>query len=237
MAHTRETTAMVDKSRPSGPQYKEPFYCDFQPKNGTGIKVASSIEQIMHVIAVRSAVFISEQSCPFAEEFDGNDFSATHLIFYRNYEPIACIRVRYFAEFAKLERLAVRPTCRHTRIPFSLVWAAINFSRKKGYTKIYGHAQDRLLKFWSHFGAKPLENRRKLVFSDFEYTEMLLEVSPDPEPITLASDPYVLIRAEGAWDRPGILEKSSSRAATSPLREVLPRETRLAETNAYHPST
>ncbi len=190
-------------------------------KGGTGITVANSIEHIMHVIAVRSAVFMSEQSCPFAEEFDGNDFSATHLISYKNGEPIACIRVRYFASFAKLERLAVRHEYRHSRAPFKLVWAAINFARRKGYTKIYGHAQDRLVKFWSHFGAHPVEGRRKLVFSDFAYTEMLLETPPHPDRITLASDPYMLIRTEGDWDRPGILEESASRAATSPLRKRL----------------
>lgn len=228
---------MSDIRRSSSSRFTVQRNGEPKKKNDATIRVASSIEQIMHVIAVRSAVFISEQSCPFAEEFDGNDFSATHLITYKGNEPIACIRVRYFAGFAKLERLAVRQEYRHTRTPFKLVWAAINFARKKGYTKIYGHAQDRLLKFWSHFGAKPLKNRRKLVFSDFEYTEMLLEVSPDPEPISLDSDPYVLIRAEGDWDRPGILEFSSDRAATSPLRKTFNRESRLAEENVYHPFT
>jgi predicted GNAT family N-acyltransferase len=230
-----ENKAMGDDSQSLSSQFATKTSGELKLKNGSGIRVANSIEHIMHVIAVRSAVFISEQSCPFAEEFDGNDFSATHLIAYKNYEPIGCIRVRYFADFAKLERLAMRHEYRHIRTPFDLVWAAINFARKKGYTKIYGHAQDRLLKFWSHFGAKPLDNRPKLVFSDFAYTEMLLEIAPDPEPITLASDPYLLIRTEGEWDRPGILEQSTSRAATSPLRKALKRKSRLANSNVYHP--
>lgn len=228
---------MGEERRYSGSRRTQRCGANKELSNVTEIKVASSIDQIMHVIAVRSAVFISEQSCPFFEEFDGNDFSATHLISYKGHEPIACIRIRYFAEFAKLERLAVRQEHRHSRVPFNLVWAAIDFARKKGYTKIYGHAQDRLLKFWSHFGAKPLEKRRKLVFSDFSYTEMLLEVSPDPDPITLESDPYVLIRTEGEWDQPGVLELSSDRAATSPLRKILNRKSRLTEANVYHPST
>jgi predicted GNAT family N-acyltransferase len=175
---------------------------------------------MMHVVAIRSAVFLSEQACPFSEEFDGNDFSATHLIGYRGREPIACIRVRYFADFAKLERLAVRHEYRNSRMSINIVWAAIDLARKKGYTRMYGHAQDRLVKFWSHFGARPMDNRRPLVFSDFSYTEMLLEIDPDPNPISLESDPYVLIRPEGAWHYPGVLEMSADRAPTSPLRKL-----------------
>jgi predicted GNAT family N-acyltransferase len=179
--------------------------------------VVRSIDEFMHVVAVRSAVFMSEQTCPYDEEFDGNDFSASHLVAYRGQEPVACIRVRYFADFAKLERLAVRHEFRNSRVSFQVVWAAIEFVRMKGYTKIYGHAQDRLVKFWSHFGARPMPSRRPLVFSDFSYTEMLLRTPAVPNALTLACDPYVLIRPEGRWHMPGILEESAVRPSTSPL--------------------
>jgi predicted GNAT family N-acyltransferase len=181
------------------------------------IKVARTLNDMMQVIAIRSAVFMSEQTCPYLEEFDGNDFCAAHLIGYVDNEPAACLRARFFASFAKLERLAVRHEFRNTRLSFDIVWAGIELSRKKGYTTIYGHAQDRLVKFWSRFGAKPMGGNRKLVFSDYSYTEMLLEVEPHPEPLTLDSDPYELIRPEGEWDRPGVLETSVTRPTTSPL--------------------
>src|SRR6185312_11813307 len=44
------------------------------------VTMARSIEDLMRVITVRSAVYISEQECPYLEEFDGNDFCATHLL-------------------------------------------------------------------------------------------------------------------------------------------------------------
>jgi predicted GNAT family N-acyltransferase len=181
------------------------------------IQVARSLNDMMKIVAIRSSVFMSEQTCPYSEEFDGNDFCATHLIGYVDGEPAACLRVRFFATFAKIERLAVRHEYRNTRLSFDVVWAGIELCRKKGYTTIYGHAQDRLVKFWSRFGAKPMGGNRKLEFSDYSYTEMLLEVEPHPEPLTLDSDPYELIRPEGEWDRPGILESSVSRPVTSPL--------------------
>ena len=183
-------------------------------------KVAQNLNDLMKVVAIRSAVFLSEQECPYDEEFDGNDFCAVHLIGYANNEPAACIRARFFADFAKLERLAVRREFRNTSLSFRTVRAGIELARKKGYTNIYGHAQDRLVNFWSRFGAKPQPKRCDLVFSDFSYTEMLLEAEPHPHPITLQSDPYTIIRCEGTWHREGILDQSAGRDVTSPLHQL-----------------
>jgi len=186
-----------------------------------GIKVVRSLSDMMKIVSIRSAVFISEQDCPYDEEFDGNDFCSTHFIGYIGNEPAACLRARFFADFAKLERLAVRHEFRRSRLSFKLVKAGIEFSRAKGYRQIYGHAQDRLVSFWSTFGARPMASRDKpLVFSDFSYTEMLLEAEPHPEAITLESDPYLLIRPEGKWHEAGVLDQSAAREVTSPLRDV-----------------
>ena len=38
-----------------------------------------------------------------------------------------------------------------------------------------------------------------------------LKTEKHPQSITLNDDPYVLIRPEGRWDTPGILERSASR--------------------------
>jgi predicted GNAT family N-acyltransferase len=192
----------------------------FVVNSDTSIRVASSLADLMQVVAIRAAVFLAEQTCPYDEEFDGNDFCALHLIASVNGEPAACLRVRFFADFAKLERLAVRHEYRRSVIAFEVVRAGIKLARRKGYTRIYGHAQERLVPFWSRFGARPVTPRRPLKFSDFSYVEMLLEAEPDPDALSLACDPYVLIRPEGSWDEPGPLEKSVSRPVTSPIRKV-----------------
>ncbi|HWA91395.1 MAG TPA: GNAT family N-acetyltransferase [Rhizomicrobium sp.] len=180
------------------------------------VSVAREFHDLLRVAAIRSAVYIGEQECPFEEEFDGNDMTATHLIGYAGDEPIACIRIRFFADFAKMERLAVRREYRNSRISFMVVKAAIELCRVKGYRKIYGHAQRRLMDFWSRFGAKLMPGSKAFVFSDFDYVEMLIEVEPHPEAIRLGTDPFVIIRPEGRWHQPGILERSSSRPASRP---------------------
>jgi len=183
------------------------------------VTVARTFEDLMRVASLRSAVYIGEQECPYEEEFDGNDLAATHLIGYVGDEPSGCLRIRYFADFAKVERLAVRKEFRNTRLAFQLVRAAVELCRKKGYRRLYGHAQKRLVNFWSRFGFRLFEGGQELVFSDFDYVEMVAELDRHPEAISIGADPYVIIRPEGRWHVPGILERSASRSARPVIQE------------------
>ena len=187
------------------------------------VRIARDPNDLMLVTAIRSAVYLAEQDCPIEEEFDGNDLVAAHFIGFVGKEPAGCLRVRFFGEFAKVERLAVRHQYRRSRLSFKLVQASVDYVRRKGFKRIYGHAQDRLVDFWAHFGAKPLGHNRKLTFSDFSYTEMVLELEPGEDAITLDSDPYMIIRPEGDWDRPGVLDLSAGRQASSPARDLAAR--------------
>src|SRR5438046_1161169 len=71
------------------------------------VKLAGQMEETLHAFAVRAACFIGELDVPYTEEFDGQDFSATHLIAYLGAEPVGTLRVRWFKSFAMPERLAV----------------------------------------------------------------------------------------------------------------------------------
>ncbi len=139
-----------------------------------------------------------------------------HLIAYIGDEPAGCIRVRFFADFAKLERLAIRKEFRKSRAAFQLVRAALKLCQKKGYRRAYGHSQTRLVSFWGRFGFHTFEGGKSFVFSDFDYVELVADLEPDPEAVTIGADPYVIIRPEGRWHTPGILEQSASRAVTRP---------------------
>jgi predicted GNAT family N-acyltransferase len=183
------------------------------PQDPITVDVVRSMDQMARVIAIRGAIYMGEQHCPFEEEFDGNDFSATHLICHKDGEPVGCMRIRYFADFAKLERLAVRSEGRGSGLAGVLLDAAIELCRKKGYRVLYAHSQKRFLKVWEQRGFRRM-GARELVFSDFDYVEVKLETEKHPQSITLSDDPYVLIRPEGNWDTPGILEMSANRGVS-----------------------
>jgi predicted GNAT family N-acyltransferase len=209
-------------SRARSDQGERPIYDGYQGRTSRkelSVTVARTMEDVMKVMTIRSAIYIGEQSCPYEEEFDGNDFSATHLIGYIGNEPAACLRVRYFADFAKIERLAVRKEFRNTRLAFQLVRAGIELCRVKGYRRLYGHAQKRLVNFWARFGFRTFDGGRELIFSDFDYVEMVLDAERHPKAIAIGVDPYIMIRPEGRWHVPGILERSAIRPVTRPSVE------------------
>lgn len=179
----------------------------------TTVRIARGFDDLAMVYAIRAAVYIAEQECPYFEEFDGNDACAMHFIGFVKSEPAGVLRARYFADFVKLERLAVLKRFRRSLLAFELVREGITMARRKGFRKIYGHSREGLESFWARFGAKPFEDGRSIEFSECHYTEMTIDLDPDPNAITSMSGGHVIIRPEGDWDRPGILEHSNVRGS------------------------
>jgi predicted GNAT family N-acyltransferase len=189
------------------------------PQPQLSVRVARTIDDFMRAAVIRGAVFIGEQKCPYDEEFDGNDFTATHLIGYVGNEPAGCLRIRYFSDFAKLERLVVRKEFRSSGLARRIVEAGVEFCRTKGYTRTCTYAQKRLVKFWGKCGFSMSAPARELVFSDFDYVEMTCDSKRATRTVSMETDPYVVIRPEGNWQEPGILERSVTRGVSRPSAE------------------
>ncbi|HEY4944342.1 MAG TPA: GNAT family N-acetyltransferase [Rhizomicrobium sp.] len=184
--------------------------------SGLKVVVAHTSLEVEHARAIRAAVFMAEQNCPFAEEFDGNDHTATHLVGYMEGEPAATLRLRYFGTFVKIERLAVLKRFRGHSVADEIVNAALEFCGRKGFRKGYGHPQLRLLSFWEQYGFRRIESVAPFVFSDHEYVAVEGDLQVYPTAIAIDSDPYLIVRPEGLWDDPGILERSAERPPTNP---------------------
>lgn len=176
-----------------------------------GITVVHCMDDLLKVFAVRAATYVAEQDCPQGEEFDGNDFTATHLLGFVGSEPAGCLRIRYFADFAKMERLAVVHRFRRTRLAFKLIEAGIAFCQAKGYRKLYGHAEPRVCKLWERYGFRPRTDHPTLSFSRLEFVVGDLELPAVSGALNSLSDPYVLVRPEGQWERPGVLDASAKK--------------------------
>ena len=114
----------------------------------------------------------------------------------------------------------------------------IDLARRKGFPRVYGHARQGLEPFWARFGGRPIEGSSHFVFSDFAYTEMVLELGTSADAINLSSGPMVILRPEGDWDRPGILDHSSGRPIAIPAiisskeTDRLLKVSRLGRTNS-----
>lgn len=182
------------------------------------IKLASTSDELMQCYMLRAAVFIGEQACPYWEEYDGNDYSASHLMLYVDGEPAASMRVRWFAGFAKLERAVILKRYRSYGLFIPFVEWAKEFCRKKGYPKAYLHGQKRLWEIFERDGFYRVGET--FHFSDHEYGAFVcdLEVDEKTQP-TVLTDPMVLNRPEDRLNEQGILEDSMSRGASCPHAE------------------
>ncbi len=179
------------------------------------VGIVSTEEERLKVYAVRIAVYVEGQDCPWDEEFDGNDQVATHVLAQLDGEPVGCIRLRFFAGFAKLERLAVRDRFRGRGYADPMVRFALDHVARKGYDTLVLHAQSGRETFWAQYGFAPLAGRRTFDFSGVDYTEMAAELTPATDPVRLSWDAMRHNRPEGDWDRPGVLESGGA-----PLRRT-----------------
>lgn len=179
------------------------------------VDVVQDLNELVAVFSVRSRVFQNEQFCPYEEEFDGNDLAgATHLLARLNEQPVGTMRLRWFADFAKSERFAVTRDARATAVAFALIDAACLLAGRKGYKRILGHAQKRVAPFWTRRGGGEVrEDRPSFSFSGHEYVEVIREIEQPNSYLTIDSPPLELDRPEGDWDREGVLDLSSLRAA------------------------
>ena len=180
-------------------------------QDATSVKVVETFDELEQAKALRAIIFVGEQHCPYAEEFDGNDASAQHVIGFVNGEPAATMRIRHFAGFVKWERFCVLPQFRKTSVKSELIEFAFGLAKQKGFPRVYFQAEPRLAHFWKQHGFTQIANDRTVRFSDREYLEFERDVLSNEMPITLDSDPMVLNRAEGAWSSPGVLDRSAIR--------------------------
>ena len=185
-----------------------------RPEGEVEVRVVEGVEGLMQAFVVRAVVFVGEQRCRYDEEYDGNDMTCTHIVASVDGEPVGTMRIRYFGGFAKTERIAVRKEFRSLGVAHEMMLFTIEFCRRKGFTRLFGHAQKRLVPLWGRYGFEPC--RETFNFSDHEYVPIVCELDEHADPLTVDSDDLVMIRPEGAWDEPGVLDRSSARDATNP---------------------
>lgn len=178
-------------------------------ENSLEIKIVQNEEERLKAFVVRSIVYIHEQNCPYGEEFDLNDFSATQILGQIAGEPVLTARIRYFGGFAKLERLAIRPQYRGVGYGHQLLKFMLGFCREKGFQNFYLHAQERLQTFYEGYGFKRVGD--SFAFSDHGYIEMVASLDLSNPGVPFGQNPMFLNRPEGAWDCAGPIEASLSR--------------------------
>jgi hypothetical protein len=157
-------------------------------------------------MAVRAAVFLAEEdNITYFDEFNGNDFAATHLLGLIDGDPAGVIRCRWFAEFALIERIGIRKRYRSYALLSGLARAALDLCRQKGYRTVAGRARGETEKFWKRLGGRqsgPLIHHHRGTLMPIVH-----DLRPHPGfptiPFGLFGEPAyedLITQEEGNWD-------------------------------------
>jgi hypothetical protein len=184
----------------------------YSGNNSYHVKVVTSPEEMIHVIAIRSICFMEETGLSAKQAHDGNDYQATHVIMYCGDEPIASLRIRWFKDFAKIERTALRKAYRNSNALRALGDFVFAHIARKGYDVAITHANPLLARLWrTLFGFKESANKPRLRFAGHatDYVELVKVLSVPVDAIGIETPASVLMRIEGSWDVPSEFEPLS----------------------------
>jgi len=120
------------------------------------IRLAMKMEDALQAFAVRAACFIGELGVPFAEEFDGHDYGATHVIAYLDDEPVGAVRMRWFQSFAMIERLAVLQRFRSRGVGMQLLAHCRILAEGRGCSMLYAQVLPPDTGYWEKRGWRRL---------------------------------------------------------------------------------
>ncbi|SDW77238.1 Predicted N-acyltransferase, GNAT family [Marininema mesophilum] len=186
------------------------------------IRVVETEDDRIKSFLVRGIVYMHGQQCPYREEFDLNDHTATQIVGTVGDEPILTARIRYFGGFVKFERLGIREEYRGRGYGHNLIQFMMGLAEKKGYRRFYLHSQTRLESFYEQYGFKRVGD--PFMFSDHSYIEMVAGgqgFASRPEiDKWIGTEPLRLNRPEGNMDEPGPMEESLDRLKEDSLNTV-----------------
>ena len=124
--------------------------------NRVEVRIVRTPDEFAMAMAVRAAVFLAEEdNITYFDEFNGNDYAASHLLGFVDGDPAGVARLRWFPEFALLERIGIRRRYRSYTLLKALADNALDLCREKGYRTISGRARsEQLVKFWQRLGGR-----------------------------------------------------------------------------------
>src|ERR1700722_10895551 len=111
-------------------------------------EVVTTYQQLLHAYAIRSICFMEEHGVKAQQTFDGNDYQATHMIVYAGEEPIGALRIRWFKDFAKLERTGFRPAYNANFYLKEMLAFVFSHIARKGYSRAITHCSPKYARLW-----------------------------------------------------------------------------------------
>lgn len=167
-------------------------------------RLAMKLEDAQQAFAVRAACFIGEQDLPYSEEVDDHDYGATHVIAYAGEEPVGTVRVRWFASFAKMERLAVMRRFRGHGIGGLLLERCRQLALSRRCNVLYTQALPHDTSYWERQGWRRLVPQEQSRADAKAIVSMVKAVDPARPLPEVEAPGAIALRCEPHLDMTGV---------------------------------
>lgn len=191
--------------------------------NKVEIDIVRNEEDLHAAMELRRINFVENQHISPEAEFDGNDFSATHILAKVNDKPSATMRIRYFKDFVRLERFCKTADCPVPDIVKQVLDYTKNFLAEKGYTQTHCYCKEELAKHWLSNGHRQLAEAQGVEMEGMKLVPISLDIAQPDHCVTINSSPEILTAQEGRWKLP-----SSSQTAVQTKAAII-----LNKRNSY----
>jgi predicted GNAT family N-acyltransferase len=135
------------------------------------VRPARDDEELSAALALRHAVFVVEQQVPVADEIDGRDGGALHLVAVEDGTVVATCRLLGDGATIKLSRMAVAPSARRRGIASALLDEAEQRARRQGAQRLALSAQTEALGLYERAGYSAYGDR----FMDAGIEHLMME--------------------------------------------------------------
>ncbi|MBE6451534.1 MAG: GNAT family N-acetyltransferase [Alphaproteobacteria bacterium] len=163
------------------------------------ISIVSTDKEFAQAMDIRRLVFVDECKIAKQQEFDGNDFGATHILALDGQKPIGTMRIRYFNGFVKMERMCVIKDYRKTDVSEQIMQKAMLFAAQKGYEKAYGVCKKELLNRWKQNGFEPIAGAKEVEQNSMSLIPVMCNLPKVENVITMQTEAQILNAKEGTW--------------------------------------
>lgn len=167
----------------------------------TEIDIVRNIEELQQAFEIRRQEFVNKQNIPEKTEFDGNDFTATHILAKVDGKPAGTLRIRYFKDFVRFERMCVAAEFRKS----NLVGEILNFAGKimseKGFEQAHCLCKEELVDYWLRNNHKIIAGAKSMQVKGMNLIPISLNFDKSTNHIKITDNPEVLIAPEGRWKR------------------------------------
>jgi predicted GNAT family N-acyltransferase len=120
------------------------------------VREARAPDEVWAAIDLRREVFVGEQGVPIAEELDGQDDRAVHLVAVRDGRVDGTCRLHIAGDRVKLARMAVRRAARRQGIAARLLALADELARARGAVRMTLNAQTDAASVYARAGYVPV---------------------------------------------------------------------------------